>query len=154
MTKKSDDKRNAKTKQASKKPVKKKKAPTGAKAAADAVVKDQQSETNPAAIKKNEQKALKALIKKGKEQGSLTYDEINQALPNEMMSSEMIDDTLMMFDDMDIEIIETDDDLNEKETTPAKKSTLNKTVAAVNPRSCRDRAQPPTSSRLWILLAR
>jgi RNA polymerase primary sigma factor len=61
---------------------------------------------------------LKALIEKGKEQGSLTYDEINEALPNEMMSSEMIDDTLMMFDDMDIEIIETKEG---KDGLPTKK---------------------------------
>jgi hypothetical protein len=64
-----------------------------------------------------DQKALMALIEKGKAQGSLTYEEINDALPNEMMSSEMIDDTLMMFDDMDIEIIEKDEGAKGKEKT-------------------------------------
>ncbi|WP_410287493.1 RNA polymerase sigma factor RpoD [Desulfosarcina sp.] len=80
-------------------------------------------------MKKNDQKALKALIEKGKEQGSLTYDEINEALPNEMMSSEMIDDTLMMFDDMDIEIIENDDSLSDKESAPEKKESQNKAIS-------------------------
>jgi RNA polymerase primary sigma factor len=65
-------------------------------------------------------KVLKALIEKGKEQGSLTYDEINKALPNEMMSSEMIDDTLMMFDDMDIEIIENKTGFQARERLPVK----------------------------------
>ena len=129
MTKKSDDKRNDTPRQAAKQPARKKKAPAGPKAAPGAAARDQQSETTQTAIKQNEHKALKALIKKGKEQGSLTYDEINQALPNEMMSSEMIDDTLMMFDDMDIEIIENDDEASEKDTAAEKKSALNKTIA-------------------------
>ncbi|WP_419664141.1 RpoD1: RNA polymerase sigma70 factor [Desulfosarcina variabilis str. Montpellier] len=92
------------------------------------VRKTTKSEKLKGAIKKNDQKAIKALIEKGKEQGSLTYDEINEALPNEMMSSEMIDDTLMMFDDMDIEIIENEDGAARKDQAPEKKETLNKAV--------------------------
>ena len=81
-------------------------------------------------IKKNDEKVLKALIEKGKEQGSLTYDEINKALSNEMMSSEMIDDTLMMFDDMDIEIIEKQDGTSRKRSgSTDKKEALNKAVS-------------------------
>jgi RNA polymerase primary sigma factor len=45
------------------------------------------------------------------------------------MSSEMIDDTLMMFDDMDIEIIENEDGLPVKERVPEKKEALSKAVA-------------------------
>jgi hypothetical protein len=44
-----------------------------------------------------------------------------KALPNEMMSSEMIDDTLMMFDDMDIEIIEKADGPFRKRKYPLKR---------------------------------
>jgi len=132
MTRKSDDKRNGKAKPAAKKTaVKKAKAAGGKTAVAAAAAKEKQSDKNATTIEKNEkndQKALKALIKKGKEQGSLTYDEINEALPNEMMSSEMIDDTLMMFDDMDIEIIEKEGDATEKETAAEKKVALSKTV--------------------------
>jgi len=51
-------------------------------------------------------KALKSLITKGKKQGYLTYNEINKALPEIMFSLEQIDETLMMFDDHDIEIID------------------------------------------------
>ena len=80
-------------------------------------------------VKKNDQKALKELIAKGKEQGSLTYDEINEVLPNEMMSSEMIDDTLMMFDDLDIEIIENQDEFTVKQKETDKKEVLNKAIA-------------------------
>jgi RNA polymerase primary sigma factor len=49
--------------------------------------------------------ALKALIAKGKEQGYLTYDEINAVLPDEAMSPEQIDETLVLFNDMDIDVL-------------------------------------------------
>ena len=53
-------------------------------------------------------KALTDLITKGKKQGHLTYEEINAALPEEMLSSDQIDETLMLFDDLDIEILDGD----------------------------------------------
>jgi RNA polymerase primary sigma factor len=53
-------------------------------------------------------KALTDWITKGKKQGHLTYEEINAALPEEMLSSDQIDETLMLFDDLDIEILDGD----------------------------------------------
>ncbi len=50
--------------------------------------------------------ALTDLVLKGKKQGYLTYDEINEALPKEMIVSKQFDETLMIFDDNDIDIIE------------------------------------------------
>ncbi len=50
--------------------------------------------------------ALKELITKGKRQGHLTYDEINQVLPEDMLATDQIDQTLMMFDDLNIEILD------------------------------------------------
>ncbi|UCF95691.1 MAG: RNA polymerase sigma factor RpoD [Desulfobacterales bacterium] len=49
---------------------------------------------------------MKELLSKGKKQGYLTYDDINEMLPDDMLSSEQIDETLMMFDDNDIEIVD------------------------------------------------
>ena len=54
-------------------------------------------------ITKNE---LKDLISKGKQQGFLTYNEIQDALPEEMLSLDQIDETLIMFDNHDIEIVD------------------------------------------------
>ena len=51
-------------------------------------------------------KVLEALVAKGKSQGFLTYKEINQNLPEEFMSPDQIDDTLMMFDEYDIEVLD------------------------------------------------
>ncbi len=57
-------------------------------------------------VKKISKQALNKLIVKGKKQGSLTYDEINKVFPEEMLSSDKFDETLMMFDDLDIEIVD------------------------------------------------
>jgi RNA polymerase primary sigma factor len=66
----------------------------------------------PTIIMNNEKKvdtqALTELITRGKKQGHLTYDEINAVLPDEMLSSDQIDETLMMFDELDIEILDED----------------------------------------------
>ena len=36
----------------------------------------------------------------------MTYDEINTALPDEMLSADQIDETLILFDDLGIDIID------------------------------------------------
>ncbi|BBO67463.1 RNA polymerase sigma factor RpoD [Desulfosarcina alkanivorans] len=128
MTKKSDKKRNGTSTQTGKKSARKK-VEAGGEVAGGADAREVKSETEANAARKKDEKVLKALIEKGKEQGSLTYDEINKALPSEMMSSEMIDDTLMMFDDMDIEIIEKQDGLTGKDKALEKKDALNKAVS-------------------------
>lgn len=54
---------------------------------------------------KTEKKILKELISKGKEQGYLTYDEINDVLPEKMLSVNQIDDTLIMLGGHNIDIM-------------------------------------------------
>ena len=51
-------------------------------------------------------KVIQDLLAKGKKQGFLTYDEINNVLPEDMLSPDMIDDTLMLFDDNGIEVVD------------------------------------------------
>jgi RNA polymerase primary sigma factor len=55
------------------------------------------------------------LVSKGKKQGYLTFDQISEVLPEEMMSPEQIDETLMWFDDLDIEVVEKRKKLSESE---------------------------------------
>ncbi len=57
--------------------------------------------------KKSNMEDLRRLISIGKEKGYLTYDEVNSALPDELVSAEKIDDMMMIFDEMDIEIIDS-----------------------------------------------
>ena len=53
---------------------------------------------------------LKKLINIGKEKGFLTYDELNQVLPKDMVSPERIEDILAIFEEMDIEVVERPED--------------------------------------------
>ncbi|MBN2125234.1 MAG: RNA polymerase sigma factor RpoD [Deltaproteobacteria bacterium] len=49
---------------------------------------------------------LKRLIDMGKDKGYITYEELNDDLPDEVVSSEYIDDLMMMFEEMDIMVID------------------------------------------------
>jgi len=51
---------------------------------------------------------VKKLIEQGKEQGFLTYDEVNDVLPDTVTSPEAIDDIMVMFKEMDIQILDTE----------------------------------------------
>ncbi len=50
---------------------------------------------------------IKSLIELGKEKGVLTYDELNDALPEEMTNSEQIDEIIMMLSNLNIEITDS-----------------------------------------------
>jgi len=53
--------------------------------------------------------AVKKLIKTAKTRGFVTYDELNEVLPSEEVSSEQIEDTMAMLSDMGINVIDSDD---------------------------------------------
>jgi len=52
-------------------------------------------------------KEVKQLIDMGKEKGFLTFDEVNDVLPQDIVSADQLDSVLTMFDDLDIELVET-----------------------------------------------
>lgn len=56
--------------------------------------------------KKTKIEEVEQLINMGKEKGFLTYDEVNDILPSDIVSSEQIDDLMIMFDENDIEIVD------------------------------------------------
>ena len=51
-------------------------------------------------------KEVEQLIHMGGGKGFLTYDEGNDIPPNDIVSSDQIDDVLMMFDEMDIDVVD------------------------------------------------
>jgi len=51
---------------------------------------------------------IKRLISLGREKGHLTYEEVNDILPEEITSSDEIDNILMMLDSLDIEVVDAD----------------------------------------------
>ncbi|HEX2438050.1 MAG TPA: RNA polymerase sigma factor RpoD [Methylomirabilota bacterium] len=50
---------------------------------------------------------LDRLISMGKQKGYLTYDEVNDALPSDIVSLDQLDDIMMMFGSMDIEVVDS-----------------------------------------------
>ncbi len=53
---------------------------------------------------------VKQLIALGKEKGYLTYDEVNNTLPSDMVSSEQLDNLMVMLGEMDIEVVDSPDE--------------------------------------------
>jgi RNA polymerase primary sigma factor len=59
------------------------------------------------------------LIDIGKDKGYITYEELNDDLPEEVVSSDYIDDLMIMFEEMDIMVI---DEATKQEIEKAKRA--------------------------------
>ena len=59
--------------------------------------------------------AVKRMIKVAKKRGFVTYDELNEALPQDQMSSEQIEDIMSAISDMGVNVVEKDEDSDEDE---------------------------------------
>ena len=57
-------------------------------------------------MNQNQQSQLKQLITKGKEQGFLTYAQVNDHLPDDIVDPEQIEDIINMINDMGISVHE------------------------------------------------
>jgi RNA polymerase primary sigma factor len=58
-------------------------------------------------VEKKNMKEVKKLIDLGKEKGYLTYDDVNDMLPAEVVSPDQIDDVMSIFGEMDIEVVDS-----------------------------------------------
>lgn len=61
----------------------------------------------------NPQSQLKLLIAQGKEQGYLTFAEVNDHLPEELVDTDQIEDIIQMINDMGIQVLETAPDADD-----------------------------------------
>jgi RNA polymerase primary sigma factor len=57
--------------------------------------------------------AVKRMIKLAKQRGYVTYDELNEVLPSEEVSSEQIEDTMAMLTEMGINVVENEEPTEE-----------------------------------------
>ncbi|XBC42859.1 MAG: RNA polymerase sigma factor RpoD [Buchnera aphidicola (Kaburagia rhusicola ensigallis)] len=57
-------------------------------------------------MEQNSQSKLKLLVTHGKEQGYLTYAEVHDHLPNDVINSDQIEDIIQMINDMGIQVVE------------------------------------------------
>jgi len=58
-------------------------------------------------MSKNHNEEVRRLISAGKEKGFITYEELNDSLPSDILSEEEIDDMMMMLDELDIQVVES-----------------------------------------------
>ncbi|MFB6351969.1 MAG: RNA polymerase sigma factor RpoD [Bradymonadaceae bacterium] len=58
---------------------------------------------------------VQKLVDMGKEKGFLTYEEVNDALPPGVLSSEQIDDMLILFEELGIQVVEEPEDADLEE---------------------------------------
>jgi hypothetical protein len=87
------------------------------------------------------QSQLKLLIAKGKEQGFLTYGEVNDHLPSEIVDPEQIEDIVNMINDMGIPVYEKAPTARSPLTTrrsrrPRRRSRPSTPSSAVRPTRC------------------
>ncbi|MGB6187603.1 RNA polymerase sigma factor RpoD [Aeromonas molluscorum] len=74
----------------------------------------QPSNTNRmSSMEQTPQSQLKLLVAKGKEQGYLTYAEVNDHLPQEIVDSDQIEDIIQMINDMGIQVVENAPDADD-----------------------------------------
>ncbi|MGB4001147.1 MAG: RNA polymerase sigma factor RpoD [Desulfomonilia bacterium] len=60
--------------------------------------------------KKAYTKEVKKLLAMGKSKGYLTYDEVNDALPDDMITPDDLEDVMDLFSEKDIQLVDTDED--------------------------------------------
>ena len=63
--------------------------------------------------KAKNQSRIKELINRGREQGYLTYDEVNDHLPDDISDPDQVEDIIQMINDMGIRVFETAPDADE-----------------------------------------
>ena len=82
--------------------------------------KESSEQASDAPILDTKNTAVKQLIKKGKERGFVTHDELNEALPQDELSSEQIEDVMSSLDQMGVSVVEAAEEVetaNENEDT-------------------------------------
>jgi len=71
-------------------------------------VTDKQKRGETSLSKEIQSDEVKKLISLGEEKGFLTYDDVNEMLPSDIVSSDQIDEIIMLFGEKNIDIIDTD----------------------------------------------
>ena len=100
-----------------KKPAAKSTAKTNGKATAKKSADDGKSGDSP--ILDMSDSSVKKLIKTAKARGYVTYDELNEVMPSEEVSSEQIEDVMSMLSDMGINVVDEDEVEEAEAATPA-----------------------------------
>ncbi|ORE92160.1 RNA polymerase sigma factor RpoD [Stappia sp. 22II-S9-Z10] len=105
--------------------------------------KDPQTEASDGPLLDLNDAAVKKLIRTAKRRGYVTHDELNEVLPSEEVTSEQIEDTMAMLNDMGINVVESgeeaeEEDKNDSDDGESRELTGATTAKAVTTRSGRE----------------
>ena len=67
------------------------------------------------------QAAVKKMIAEARERGYITYDQLNQVLPPDQVSSDQIEDVMSMLSEMGIQVTEDDEEAEEDDANKGSK---------------------------------
>ncbi len=78
------------------------------------------------------EKQIKRLLSRGKQRGYITYEELNEALPEDKIASEQIEDIMSMISDMGINVVE-DEEAESEEASKTPKADEEESEGAEEP---------------------
>ncbi|OIP39206.1 MAG: RNA polymerase sigma factor RpoD [Deltaproteobacteria bacterium CG2_30_63_29] len=87
-----------------------------------------------------DRKEIKRLVDMGKEKGFLTYEEFNDALPDDAVSGDQIDEMLDLFAELDIEIVDSPSSYAKRQS---KKTALKSSLAETEEESSYNKTNDP-----------
>jgi len=70
---------------------------------------EEKTETGDAPLIDLNEATIRKMLARAKKRGVITYDELNEALPQDQMSSEQIEDVMSALNDMGVNIVESDE---------------------------------------------
>ena len=90
---------------------------------------------------------VKKFIKAAKARGFVTYDELNKVLPSDQNSSEQIEDIMSQLSEMGINVVESEDDVEDQSASRKPAKTTKRARTARPPARSRPRSRPPRKDR-------
>jgi RNA polymerase primary sigma factor len=106
---------------------------------------DERNDNGDAPLIDLNEASIKKLIARAKKRGVITYDELNEALPQDQMSSEQIEDVMSALSEMGVNIVENDDseDEDKDDDTPADEGDGSETFVVEKKKETVDRTDDP-----------
>ena len=83
-------------------------------------------------VKDKDLKEIQGLISMGKQRGYVTYQEMNNILPTHLVSADQLDDVMIMFSKLDIEVVNKVKAAGRRQGRPSEDTKSNATTGGSN----------------------
>ncbi len=109
--------------------------------------KTKSSENDDAPLIDLNEASIKKLIAKAKKKGYVTYDELNEALPQGEMSSDQIEDIQSALSEMGVQIVETDEDAEQEQEDEVEAESEVEEIAPADGAEKKDAKKPAATAK-------